>query len=146
MKFLLLPFLLILPFLGFSQSPKKVKLIQEMIVVQGTIESMEVAMTNMVELQKRQNPSIDEEFWNRMMIEFKKDDYKDYIDTLIPIYDKHYSEEQIQDIINFFSSETGKHLVERQPSVVQESMDAGAAWGEKIGMKIAEQMMAEENE
>src|SRR5690606_16830308 len=43
-------------------------------------------------------------------------------DPMIDIYLKHYTETEVQDMLNFYRSETGRSLIEKMPMVMGESM------------------------
>jgi hypothetical protein len=50
-------------------------------------------------------------------------------DLSYPIYDKHFTEAELRDLVTFYRSETGKKIVAEMPSVISESMG-------KIGQMI----------
>lgn len=41
---------------------------------------------------------------------------------MIDIYLEHYTEKEIQDILNFYQSESGRSMVEKMPAVMKDSM------------------------
>ena len=50
----------------------------------------------------------------------------DMINALIPIYQRHLTKADIEEMIRFYSSPTGQKLLHEQPAIIQESMQAGA--------------------
>jgi hypothetical protein len=58
-------------------------------------------------------------------------------DSMIVIYDKHYSAAEIQDVLNFYSTPTGRKLIATMPDVLAESMAAGQKWGQGLGAEAA---------
>jgi hypothetical protein len=51
-------------------------------------------------------------------------DVDEIIDTLIPIYDKYYSEDELNEFIKFYQSPTGQKLLEVTPMILEEVMRA----------------------
>jgi len=141
MKYIILLILTIIQFEANCQTSSKDDLIEKLIDVQGTTQTFETVLDNMIDLQKEQITYLDDEFWDESKKEMSKDDFKELKDLLKPIYDKHFSENQIIDLINFYESKTGKYLVKMQPTILNESMAAGAQWGEKIGEKIYDKIL-----
>lgn len=64
------------------------------------------------------------------------------VQELIKIYSKHYSHQDIKDLLDFYQSDLGKKLISATPSVVQESMAAGQKWGQNIIPVIQERITA----
>jgi hypothetical protein len=60
------------------------------------------------------------------------------VKELINIYSKHYSHQDIKDLLKFYQSDLGKKLISTTPSVVQESMVVGQNWGQRILPTIQE--------
>jgi uncharacterized protein len=63
------------------------------------------------------------------------------VDQLVVIYDKNFSEKNIDDMLLFFGSETGKKVLATLPDILPESLDAGRAWGAKMSGDIAQKLM-----
>ena len=58
------------------------------------------------------------------------------IDIIVPIYDRHFTHEEIKDVIAFYNTPTGQKFIFSMPSITSESMAAGEAWGAELGRKI----------
>jgi hypothetical protein len=48
---------------------------------------------------------------------------------VVPIYDRHFSDEELKGLIAFYESPVGKKAVEVLPQVMDESREAGSRWG-----------------
>jgi uncharacterized protein len=59
------------------------------------------------------------------------------VSELIGLYSKYYSEKNIDDMLSFYKSETGKRVIETMPNVVSESMAIGQKWGKENANRIA---------
>jgi uncharacterized protein len=51
----------------------------------------------------------------------------DFIDVMIPVYQRHLSKADIEEMIRFYTSPTGQKLLREQPQMMQESMQAAQA-------------------
>ena len=59
---------------------------------------------------------------------------------MIPIYDKYYTEDDIKQLTDFYQTPIGKKVISNTPLIMQESMQAGQSWGQKIGEKVIENL------
>jgi len=48
------------------------------------------------------------------------------INAVIPIYQRHLSKTDLEELIRFYSSPVGQKMIREQPQIMQESMQAGA--------------------
>lgn len=55
---------------------------------------------------------------------------------LVPIYDRHFSEVELQQLIAFYQTDLGKKTIAVMPMVMQESVAAGQAWGQAMAPKL----------
>lgn len=74
------------------------------------------------------------------IIESEMKDTNGIVQELIKIYNRHYSHQDIKDLLEFYQSDLGKKLISATPSVVQESMAAGQKWGQNIIPVIQERI------
>lgn len=59
--------------------------------------------------------------------------YEALLERLIPLYDKYYTKEDIENIIQFYGSPLGQKLLKVSPDISRESQTIGYQWGSKIG-------------
>jgi hypothetical protein len=60
------------------------------------------------------------------------------IEAIVPIYRRHLSKSDVEEVIRFYSSAVGQKLLREQPQMIQEGMQAGV----EIQQKRMDQMMA----
>ena len=58
-------------------------------------------------------------------------------EMMIPLYDKHFTESEIQDLVTFYKSPTGQKMVAEMPSL---TIDIMGAVSEKVMPKLQEYM------
>ena len=85
-------------------------------------------------------PMLPSEFWDRLLKEAKPEQM---IEMLVPIYDKYYTEQDLDELLVFYKTPLGKKLLDVGPKVMMESVLAGQEWGQKLGRQIMEDMIKE---
>ena len=70
--------------------------------------------------------------------------FDELVELTIPIYEKHFTHDDIKQMIAFYQSPIGKKLLKKQPAILKESMAVGIAWAQKITEKLIEKMRDEE--
>ncbi len=64
----------------------------------------------------------------------------DLVNLIIPIYEKYYTEEDVQGLIKFYNTPVGEKVIASLPQVTAESMEAGQQWGESIAKQVLDDM------
>jgi hypothetical protein len=120
--------------------PEKEKAIRRLLTMTGITKNSIQAMSQMIETQKRMNPNIPAEFWDRFR---KKLNENELAALSIPIYDKYFTIEDINGLIAFYETPIGQKSIATMPQVMQESMAAGQKWGQAVGEQVAREMQQE---
>jgi hypothetical protein len=68
------------------------------------------------------------------------------VDLLVPVYMKHFSEEDLDAAIAFHESPAGKRFIAAQPLVLQESMRIGEQWGAHLAEKTLRALVEQQRE
>ncbi|WP_375769433.1 DUF2059 domain-containing protein [Archangium gephyra] len=66
------------------------------------------------------------------------------VDLLVPVYMKHFSEEDLDAAIAFHESPAGKRFLAAQPLVLQEAKEVGEQWGVRLAQKTLRALAEEE--
>lgn len=120
-----------------SAQTAKEKKIQELLELTGSGNLGMQVLHNMFSSYQKAMPNVPKEFWDGF---FNQIDAASLIKMVIPIYEKHYSEQDIDDLITFYKTPLGKKVLESTPLIMQESMEAGKAWGREIAEKVTEEL------
>ncbi len=65
------------------------------------------------------------------------------IELTIPIYDKHFSAEDLKALIQFYETPLGQRLVKVLPEIAKESQAAGFELGQKVAAEVLQEMQEE---
>lgn len=136
--------LLALLFLGAlhtvtAQAPSsKDKKIKELLEISGSGKLGVQVANQMLTSFKSQYSLVPEEFWDKMKSKIKADDL---IALVAPLYSKHFTEPEIEQLIAFYKTPIGQKTIQVMPLLAQESMQAGQEWGQKLGAQIAQELL-----
>ena len=124
---------------GFSQAKSKTDNIQTLLELTGSGKLGMQVMQNMLASFKQTYPDVPEQFWKEFMKEVNADAL---IKMVIPIYEKYYTDLEIQQLIAFYQTPLGKKVILTTPQIMQESMQSGEAWGTEIAEKVFNNLKA----
>jgi len=65
-----------------------------------------------------------------------------YLDIMYPIYSKHFTVKELNQMIAFNETPTGKKIIEVMPEINQEGILAGNKMGEEIGPVLVQKIQA----
>ena len=111
-----------------------------MMKMQGSEETYKVVISQMLGQFQTMNAEVPAEVWAEMENEFMKASLDELVALLVPVYQKHLTEADLDGIIDFYNSEVGKKLASATPAITQESMVVGQTWGMKIGQIVADKL------
>lgn len=133
-----LALVLIVSSTAFSQVDKEYsKVLYEFLEVSGNRNTTDAAFDSMIEVFKPQYPNIKESEWTEILKDIIKESLDEYIEMLIPLYQKYLSKSDLEEIIRFYKTPIGQKYSQSQVLIMIESMDVTQDWG----MKVAEQLI-----
>jgi len=121
-------------------APEKEAEIRRMLQLTGMTKLAEQMKSQMIAAFRAQIKDAPADFWNRFE---KKMDMNELIEKIIPLYDKYYSLEDLRAVNAFYSTDTGRRLLETLPKITKESMAIGMEWGKRIGEEAEKEASAE---
>ena len=82
-------------------------------------------------------PDVPGQFWDEFTTEFKRQASPDELmKVILPIYDKHFTHQEIRQLIAFYESPLGRKISTTLPEIQRESLEAGRVWGEQLGDRM----------
>ncbi len=121
-----------------QESAKTIK-IRVLISLNGASRAGMSAVKQMLAQYQKAYPAVDSAVWNRIAGYYNE---KDLTSLLVPIYERHFSEVEVDEMIDFYKSPAGRKMVEKLPLITSESQAAGKIWGEHIAAKIQKDIEA----
>lgn len=141
MKKTLIGGFIFLSVLSFAQTTKEDK-IKNLLVVMGTERNLELMFNNMIVQYKSIYTNVPNEFWKKVG---EKQNLTELINLIVPIYSKYLEEKEIDDLIAFYKTPTGKKIIEKLPLIMSDSMKEGEKWGKNIGEKVSKELSEKYN-
>lgn len=115
------------------------KSVLELMQVTGAGDLGAQMMNSMIPAFKKMLPEVPDSFWTGFM---KEVDPNEMISLMVPIYQAHFSETEIQQAITFYKSPAGRKFIQEQPQVMRESMAAGQEWGRRLAQRAMDKAEA----
>ena len=104
--------------------------------VNGSAGTVNAMYPQIVAQLKTMKPGVTEEQWAAVKKEVFDVEVAELNKQLIPIYKKHFTQEDVKAIIAFYESPVGKKLAEQTPLITVESMQASQVWAMGLFGKI----------
>jgi hypothetical protein len=135
LKKIVVLFLLISNVSFLSGQSNRDKVVELLLLMNADKRALQVMDLMFPEFQKLL-PDVPDSFWQSAR---SKIDAKTIFELMIPIYQKHFTPDEIDSLISFYKTPVGRKTIEETPAIMQESMEAGKQWG----AVIAEELMKE---
>lgn len=112
----------------------KVADIRRLLDLTGTRDMVDGMKSSMMEQFRRNAPGMPDGMLTELMAELKADDL---VESMIPVYSKHFTGADIKQLIAFYQSPFGKKVLREMPQIITESNEVGARWGEGVVQRVA---------
>ena len=129
MKKIFITLLLLISFNSLSSQDNYKSLVIDYMTAQGQFETFNATIDQMGSMMGVTINESDKE-------EFTKDVMGSLIDLLVPVYKKHFSEQDLKDAIEMYKTPIGKKISEKTPIIAQETMQASMQWGMELSQKM----------
>jgi uncharacterized protein YeaC (DUF1315 family) len=134
MRLLILSILFTFSFnFSISQEDNYKGLLTDFIKAQGQFETFNATIDQMTSMM---GVTLNED----EKVEFTNDVMSSLIEMLVPVYKKHFTEQDLKDAIELFKTPIGKKISEKSPIIAQESMQASMQWGMELSTKLQKYM------
>lgn len=118
-----------------AQDAARVTLARRVLDESGTVETIAAAMRANLPAQRQANPQIPAEFWTRFEARIAQD-MPQLLDSIAVLYAAKFTQQELNGLLTFYQSPTGRRLRTLQPSLITESSAIGQRWGMRIGAEI----------
>lgn len=105
--------------------------------VSGSGELGVQVMDNMLPSFMEVFPQVPDQVWQELRQEIS---VGTLVDLIVPVYEQHFTHDEIKELIAFYESPIGRKLVQRLPLILQESMEIGGRWGEELAERILDKL------
>ena len=117
-----------------SEKEQAIRKLMEMI---GAADLGDQVSQQLLSQMRLSFPQVPESLW----AEFAESlDPAELTGLAIPIYDRHFTMEELQALIDFYTTPVGQQVVKKLPLVAQESNAIGQQWGETKALEIMQRL------
>ncbi len=129
--------ILVLCFSANAQNAASYKTtLAKLMTISGATKTSALVIDQMFSIFRKQQSNVPEAFWTEARAEMNIMASDDFINMLVPVYQKHLTEAELKAVIAFYETPAGKKYAGEIPLITQESMVVGQEWGKAIGEKI----------
>jgi len=119
----------------------KVATIHRLLDLMKTPANMSSMFEASIATQRTSMPGVPAAFWEAISARAHAT-IPQLVDSLVPIYARHLTQRELEQLVEFYSTPLGQHLIDVQPLIAKESMEVGARWGKVIGEQVADSIQA----
>lgn len=83
-------------------------------------------MASVLPVMSKAAPCVPQSYWQNFG---GADAESDLVNKIIPIYQRHFTQDDIDGLLKFYRTPLGQKLVRVQPEIASESMEIGQTWG-----------------
>jgi len=125
---------------GIAQDEQFTEDVRSLMQVNGSLEMFEMTSDQLIQQFQTQNANVPDSAWTSIKDDIIQPAFEDLKEQMIPVYKKHFTHQQIKDLIDLYNTETGKMLVEKQPLIQQEVMPVSREWGMQLAKDIQKEI------
>lgn len=114
--------------------------IENLLELDGTIRNIENLISQTIDYQRQNNFGISDNYWESLEQKVTKKSLSEFKTIVKPIYSKNYTESEIDDLITFYSSLTGKLVTEKQPIITEKLNLPLIQWSQNLGSFVIEEI------
>jgi hypothetical protein len=103
-------------------------------------ETAAQGMRKMAEAMKATNKELPAEFWDAFM---KEATPEKLAEIAVPVYERNLTAQEVKAYLAFASTPEGAAIMAKLPQMNAEAMQAGQAWGQELGLQLAQKLHAE---
>jgi hypothetical protein len=122
-----------------ANAGNKTVLIRRILDLTRAVDMAVLALENAVSQQRAASPGVPKEFWDEFTARARRDSPR-LMTMLIPVYDRQFSVGQLQQLVTFYQSPLGQHLIKVLPEIQGQSMHVGQEWGAQLGAEVAQDL------
>lgn len=112
-------------FAAVASSEEQIRALFEVMHMQETLGQMN---TQMAGLMQKKLPCVPASYWQNYI---DGDGAKTVMERMLPVFQRHFSAEEVDGLLKFYSSPLGQKVLADMPAVMAEAMAVGQQWGQE---------------
>lgn len=120
--------------------PPSTTQVRELMQVFGVNRMLSQMNSQMTGVMQQQLPCVPASYWQNFV---DTQGMKELSDQMIPVYQRHFSAEDVAGLLKFYRSPLGQKVIKEMPATMTEAMQVGRAWGLQRGKVMMAQLQKE---
>jgi hypothetical protein len=109
-------------------APPTEQQVRQLMDVIGLGKSLSQMNTQIVASMKQALPCVASNYWQDFI---DQSGSREFIGRLVPVYQKHFTADDVQGLIKFYSSPLGQKVLSQMPAAMAEANQAGQQWSDQ---------------
>lgn len=136
-----LALILIISSTAFCQTDKEYSgTLKKFFEISGNNATANAGLEQMIEMFKTQFPNIDAKEWDKIYNDVIKESMNEYIEMMIPIYQKYLTKSDLEEMIKFYQTPIGQKFSQSSALITKELMTVSQKWGMDLSKKMIEEL------
>lgn len=122
-------------------SQTKAAAVRRLLDLMGSAKLSKQMLNELFSMLKNSTSQVPPRVWDEINAEYNTDiESGKFMEMIVPIYGRAFSEDEIKELIKFYESPIGKKLSATLPQILNESMTVGAEWAGEIMRRIQKRL------
>lgn len=126
--------------LANANNTEKINNIKKLLEITGAKTLTQQMLNQTLSTMKTQYPNLPTNFWTAFIAEINADDI---VNEYIPLYDKYFTNEEIQGMIAFYQSPLGKKTLNVLPQITKDSTEIGMKYGREAAQRAIDKLKSQ---
>lgn len=114
--------------------------LEKLLHINGSAETYNMVYKQLTTQLKQTKPGVPDSAWSNLKTEVFDNEVKELTKQMVPLYKKHFTHDDVKELISFYESPIGKKLTTKTPLLTQESMQISQTWGMNLMSKLYDWM------
>lgn len=129
------------PATSVPMSAEKAATIRRLLTLLGTEKLTQQRIALVLSSMQAAMPDASPDLWTKIRASIN---YNELVELLVPIYSRHYTQQDVDGLIAFYQTPLGQKVVSQLPQISKESLLAGQQWGQQKAQEILAQVQREQ--
>ena len=117
----------------------KTATVRRLLELTNAAEAIGKVMEATASVQRRADRDLPDAVWDVFLARARQT-LPQLIDSLIPVYTARFSQAELDQLVQFYASPVGQHLIQVQPDIFQERLEIGRRSGERIVRELRDSL------
>lgn len=122
---------------GDDNSSSKEEDIRKLVRLNGGIRPANVRIDRIIKKYKKQKKNVPDKVWKEIRKKLE-DEKQDFVDELVPIYDEHFTHEEIRRMVIFYESKAGQKFVKLLPQILSKTSKKIQKWSGGVVAEVTQ--------